>query len=151
MQEALYDELLPGERVDVHAAYAAALSERPELADTDRAGVSALLAHHWYSAHELTAALGASIDAGMEAERVSAVPEARQHYERALSLWSRAPGDRADLPLDHLDVLSRLADASYLMADYDQGFPDLLARRKALAQHPMEAVDRRLRQIADKA
>ncbi len=120
LQEALYDELLPGERVDVHAAYAAALSERPELADGDRAGVSALLAHHWYAAHELTAALGASVDAAMEAERVSAVPEARQHYERALSLWSRAPGDRADLPLDHLDVLNRLAYASYLMADYDR-------------------------------
>ena len=120
LQEALYDELLPGERVDVHAAYARTLSEQPALADGDRAGVSALLAYHWYAAHELTAALAASIDAAMEAERVSAVPEARQHYERALSLWSRAPGDRADLPLDHLDVLHRLADASYLMGDYDR-------------------------------
>ena len=120
LQEALYDELLPGERVDVHAAYARTLSEHPALADGDRASVSALLAHHWYAAHELTAALATSIDAAMEAERVAAMPEARRHYERALSLWSRAPGDRADLPLDHLDVLHRLADSVYLMADYDR-------------------------------
>jgi DNA-binding CsgD family transcriptional regulator len=120
LQEALYDELLPGERVDAHAAYARSLSEHPELAGADRAGVSALLAHHWYAAHELGAALAASIDAAMAAERVAAMPEARQHYERALSLWTSAPGDRADLPLDHLAVLHRLADAAYLMADYDR-------------------------------
>jgi ketol-acid reductoisomerase len=51
-------------------------------------------------------------------------------------------------------VLADVRDGSYVarfMADYDQGFPDLLARRKALAQHPMEAVDRRLREIAEKA
>lgn len=120
LQEALYDELLPGERVDVHAAYARALAAQPALAGGDRASVSALLAHHWYAAHELRAALAASIDAAIEAERIAAVPEARGHYERALSLWTRAPGDRAELPLDRLDVLHRLADASYLMADYDR-------------------------------
>ncbi len=120
LQEVLYDELLPGERVEVHAAYARALSEHPELATGDRAGVSALLAHHWYAAHDLGPALAASIAAALEAERVAAVPEARGHYERALSLWSTAPGDRADLPLDHLEVLHRLADTAYLMADTDR-------------------------------
>jgi ketol-acid reductoisomerase len=35
-----------------------------------------------------------------------------------------------------------------LMADYDAGFPDLKARRRALAAHPMEATDRRLRKVA---
>ncbi len=120
LQEALYDELLPGERVDVHAAYARTLSAQPALADGDRASVSALLAHHWYAAHELAAALSTSIDAAIEAERLAAVPESRQHYERALSLWSSAPGDRADLPLDHLEVLQRLTHAMYLMADYDR-------------------------------
>ncbi len=120
LQEALYDELLPGQRVDVHAAYARALSEHPELAAGGRAGVSALLAHHWYAAHDLGPALAASIAAALVAERVAAVPEARGHYERALSLWSTAPGDRADLPLDHLEVLHRLADTAYLMGDYDR-------------------------------
>ena len=120
LQEALYDELLPGERVDTHAAYARALSVQPGLAGSDRASVAALLAHHWYAAHELSAALAASVEAGMEAERVAAVPEARRHYERALSLWSSAPGDRAELPLDHLDLIRRLADAENLMAEHDR-------------------------------
>jgi ATP/maltotriose-dependent transcriptional regulator MalT len=120
LQEALYDELLPGERVDVHAAYAAVLTERPELAGGDRARVSASLAYHWYAAHDLGPALAASIDAAIEAERVTAVPEARQHYERALSLWARAPGDRTDLPLDHLEVVRRVANTAYLMADYER-------------------------------
>ena len=76
----------------MHAAYARTLSEHPDLAGGDRAGVSALLAHHWYAAHDLGPALAASIAAALEAERVAAVPEARGHYERALSLWSTAPG-----------------------------------------------------------
>ena len=104
----------------MHAAYATALTAWPELAGGDRARLSALLAHHWYAAHELEAALAASIDAAMEAERVAVVPEARQHYERALSLWSRAPGNRADLPLDHLEVLRRVGDAAAMMADNDR-------------------------------
>jgi DNA-binding CsgD family transcriptional regulator/tetratricopeptide (TPR) repeat protein len=120
LQEALYDELLPGERVDVHAACARALTERPELAGGSGARLSALLAHHWYAAHELGAALAASVDAAIEAERAAAVPEARQHYERALSLWARAPGDRSELPLDHLEVMRRLADAACLMGDTDR-------------------------------
>ena len=40
LQEALYDELLPGERVDLHAAYARALTERPELAGATGPGCS---------------------------------------------------------------------------------------------------------------
>ena len=120
LEEALYDELLPGERVEVHAEYARLLTAQPALAGGARASVPALLAHHWYAAHELPAALAASIDAGLEAERLAAVPEARQHYERALSLWSRAPDGRQALPLDHLDVLHRLADAECLMANTDR-------------------------------
>ena len=38
-----------------------------------------------------------------------------------------------------------------LMADYDAGFPDLKARRRALAAHPMEAADRLLRAVAARA
>ena len=38
-----------------------------------------------------------------------------------------------------------------LMADYDAGFPDLKARRAALAAHPMEATDARLRAVASDA
>ena len=57
----------------------------------------------------------------MEAERVAAVPEAREHYERALSLWSSAPGDRADLPArPSRRARTGSPTPSYLMADYDR-------------------------------
>lgn len=51
-------------------------------------------------------------------------------------------------------VLSDVRDGSYVkrfMADYDDGFKDLIARRRALAAHPMEAADRRLREVANDA
>lgn len=37
-----------------------------------------------------------------------------------------------------------------LMADYDAGSPDLLARRKALGERPIETVGRRLAEVAEK-
>jgi ketol-acid reductoisomerase len=48
-------------------------------------------------------------------------------------------------------VLADVRDGSFvrtLMADYDNGFADLKARREALARHPMEATDARLRAVA---
>ena len=51
-------------------------------------------------------------------------------------------------------VMADVRDGSFvraLMADYDAGFPDLKARRAALAAHPMEATDARLRAVADDA
>jgi ketol-acid reductoisomerase len=37
------------------------------------------------------------------------------------------------------------------MADYDAGSPDLLARRKALGQRPIEAVGAHLSSVAERA
>ncbi|MBS0295757.1 MAG: ketol-acid reductoisomerase [Proteobacteria bacterium] len=51
-------------------------------------------------------------------------------------------------------VMADVRDGSFvraLMADYDAGFAGLKARRAALAKHPMEATDARLRAIADDA
>jgi ketol-acid reductoisomerase len=52
------------------------------------------------------------------------------------------------------EVLAEVQDGSFVrrfMADYDAGFPDLIARRRALAEHPMEAADAHLREAASKA
>ncbi len=52
------------------------------------------------------------------------------------------------------DILKGVRDGSFvkrLMADYDQGFPKLLADRAKLAEHPIEAAGRRLKDIANKA
>ena len=88
LREAVYQELLPGERNRLHAACGAALAAQPELAGGPDAA-AADLAHHWYAAHDLPRALAASVAAGRVAERRSGFAEARAHYERALELWDR--------------------------------------------------------------
>ncbi len=78
--EAVYDDLLPGERVRLHAAYAEALSSGTA------AGTAAELARHARLALDLATALTASIRAGDEASAVGGPDEAAHHYQQALEL-----------------------------------------------------------------
>ncbi|WP_300676124.1 helix-turn-helix transcriptional regulator [Nocardioides sp.] len=82
LAEAVYEDLLPGERVSLHGRFATALAA--DLDDGD--GSAAELARHARQAHDLDTALIASITAGAEAMAVGAPEEASQHYERALTL-----------------------------------------------------------------
>ena len=81
MREAVYNDLLPGERTRLHARLAVLLSEVP--------GAAAELAHHSLASHDVPGAFTASIRAGEEAERIGAPAEAHQHYDQALALWDR--------------------------------------------------------------
>jgi DNA-binding CsgD family transcriptional regulator len=78
--EAVYDDLLPGERVRLHAAYAEALDSGAA------AGTAAELARHARLALDLGTALTASIPAGDEASAVGGPDEAAHHYQQALEL-----------------------------------------------------------------
>src|SRR5579875_113990 len=82
--EAVYEDLLPGERVRLHAAYAAVLAERPERSRAE-------LARHALASHDLQTAYTASVQAGDEAMAVAAPQEALKQYETALELRSRLP------------------------------------------------------------
>jgi len=82
--EAVYDDLLPGERVRLHAEYAAA------LADGRAPGTAAELARHARLANDLDAALSAAIRAGDEAAAVGGPDEAAHHYSQALELLADA-------------------------------------------------------------
>ncbi len=82
--EAVYDDLLPGERVRLHAAYVDALCR---LGD----GAAAELARHARAAHDLGTAVRASVEAGDEAMSVGGPDEAARHYETALELLARLP------------------------------------------------------------
>lgn len=87
LQEAVYGDLLPGERVRLHARYAQAVE--------DAGGPAALLAHHRVESHDVPGALVASLRAAEEAERLRAPAESWQQLERALRLWGAVP-DAAD-------------------------------------------------------
>jgi DNA-binding CsgD family transcriptional regulator len=81
MREAVYNDLLPGERTRLHGRLAALLSDVP--------GAAAELAHHSLASHDVPGAFAASIRAGAEAERIGAPAEAHRHYDQALALWDR--------------------------------------------------------------
>ena len=100
LREAVYADLLPGERTRLHAAYAALLKQAPS--DSGRA--AAALAHHSLAAHDLPAAFAASVRAGREAERLGAPDEAHEHYDRALSLWDAVPAPERAAGTDRLGL-----------------------------------------------
>jgi predicted ATPase len=112
--EAIYEDLLPGERTALHAALGRAIEADPELLgdDAHAAAVPAELACHWHGAHDLPRALAASAAAGVEARRVHAPGEALRHFEDALGLWDRVPdaAERASMPRS--DVLRAAAAAA---------------------------------------
>ncbi len=115
--EAVADDLLPGERVRLHAALARILADRPDLASPTRAGAAAEVAHHLFEAHDLPAALAASAAAGDAAVAARAYPEARGLYERALDLLERSPDDGRRAAIDGINLLDAAAEASFHSGD----------------------------------
>ncbi|HSK93061.1 MAG TPA: AAA family ATPase [Candidatus Angelobacter sp.] len=112
LQEAVYEELLPGERTQLHAALARAIEGRPELGALDPSGAAAQLAHHWFLAHELDRALSAAIEAGRAAAAGYAFTEAETLLRRALELWPKVAPDALPADITRTDILVEAAEAS---------------------------------------
>jgi DNA-binding CsgD family transcriptional regulator/tetratricopeptide (TPR) repeat protein len=111
-RDAVYDDMLPGERVRLHAAYGEALSAQPELGGDDPAAVAADLAHHWYAAQDMRRALGASVLAADLARKRLAAAEALQQLERSLKIWPGVPDAEQVAGIDQVELLRRAADAA---------------------------------------
>jgi len=133
MREAIETELLPGERIRLHADLAAAISDHPDWAYGTEATVAAELAYHWDAALDLEHALPAAIEAGLAAERVYAFANAARHFERAVELWDRVPGAAAVATLDRAGVLAHAAEAVHRTDDQ--------VRAVALQRAAVAAVD----------
>ncbi|MFI9009803.1 AAA family ATPase [Actinosynnema sp. NPDC053489] len=99
LRETVYNDLLPGERVRLHAAYA------DRLASSDHRGAAAALAHHSLESHDLARALRASVDAGQEAQAAGAPAESLRHLEQALKLWHAVPAAQRPPGLTELSLL----------------------------------------------
>jgi DNA-binding NarL/FixJ family response regulator len=106
IREAIYADLLPGERRDAHARVARLLSARPTPV--------AELAHHWDAAGEVDEALVASVRAAESASAAFASAEAHSHYERALRRWREASAPAELTGLDLETLLERAAEAASL-------------------------------------
>lgn len=130
LAEAVYDDLLPGERVRQHAAYAKALQEQTV------AGTAAELAGHATRSHDLATAFEARVRAAEEALSVAAPQEALKHYEKALELL---PNAAPDSTVDKIQLVTATATAAALSAQQNRGLKLL---RKYLAELPADAPDR---------
>jgi DNA-binding CsgD family transcriptional regulator/tetratricopeptide (TPR) repeat protein len=113
LQEAVYGDLLPGEQVRLHAAYARLLAVEPD-------GAAAELAHHCLASHDLVGALAASVRAAEEAEAVLAPAEALRHLSSALGLWERVPEPAAAAGIDLVELTLRAAAAASAAGEHQR-------------------------------
>jgi ATP/maltotriose-dependent transcriptional regulator MalT len=132
LREVVYDDLLPGERAELHGAIARALEQALER-EGDRVHLTAEVAHHWLAAGDQPAALAASVRAAAAAERVNAFHEALSLRERALGLWDRVPEPEQVTGLSQIDLLMQTANAADVNGD--------AARQETLLRRTLELVD----------
>ncbi len=106
LAEAAYGDLLSGERMRLHGAYARA------IASHDVEGTAAELAEHARLAGDIPTAILASVQAGNEALAVGGPDEAAQHYEMALELIGRDASAAAESDVDVVALTLRAAEAT---------------------------------------
>ena len=117
LQEAVSAELYPGERVALHAAFAAALEAR---AAAGQPTIAAEIARHWDAARRPDRALAPTIEAAAAAERVYAFGEAHRLWARAAAI-AAGPANAGAAPAVATapdELLGRAADAAVLAGEY---------------------------------
>jgi len=133
LREAMYDDLLPGERSELHLALARALEERGECEDDRGLELTSTVAHHYSVAGDQPAALRATVQAALAAGEVHAYGDAAELAERALDLWPRVPDAAAMIPLDHVELLTLAAGAHRAAGDR--------VRAETLLRRALEGLD----------
>lgn len=107
LREAAYSDLLPGERVRLHALFAELLAKGVSFT-----GSAAELAFHRRESNDLAGALVAALDAAEEARRLGAPAERLHQLQGALALWSAVP-DAAELTgRDEVSVMLSASNAA---------------------------------------
>ncbi len=118
LREALYDDLLPGERGELHIALAQWLEQQCEGGDEERELERATaIAAHYGAAGDQPNALRSTIAAAQSAHDVLAFGEAADLTERALELWPRVADAQEIAGLDHVELLRRAAIAHSVLDD----------------------------------
>ncbi|MGZ3143246.1 LuxR C-terminal-related transcriptional regulator [Lentzea chajnantorensis] len=141
LREAVYGDLLPGERVRLHAAYAHHLARH-----LDERGAAAALAHHAFQSHDHGQALTAFIKAAKEAERAGAPAESLQHLEMALNLWNAVPAADRPSDVDESVLLRRASWVAGTAGQPERAVAFGRSAKKALAgQSPEEQAEVLLR------
>ncbi|MGH2859695.1 MAG: ATP-binding protein, partial [Solirubrobacteraceae bacterium] len=119
LREALYDDLLPGERGELHIALARHLEQQCGDDDDRELERASSIAGHYAAAGDQPNALRSTIAAARWAHKVYAYGEAADLAERALDLWPRVNDAEAVARLDHVELL-RMAAAAHQVIDERQ-------------------------------
>ena len=110
IRQAVWEDLLPGERAQAERAFAEALEADPALGGDGM--VQVRLALHWRGAHEHERALRAAWAAAAGAAARFAFAEQLQMLEQVLELWDRVPGAAEHTGTDRAAVTELAADAA---------------------------------------
>lgn len=145
VREAIYADLLPGERIRFHTAYAEAIEGR-DARDTE-VSAWAEVSHHWMSARNLARAFPATKHAMDDAYTASGYATVAQFGERMLELWDQVEDPAASAGIDRLELMYQTACAlndagdverSAVLVDHalrDPAAPSDVLRAKLLRTH----------------
>ena len=131
IREALHDELLPGERGQVHARFAEAIAADPAMVLPGRAPGEQ--AWHWHAARDTTRALVSAWQAAGQAGRALAYAEQLAMLSRVLELWEQVPDAAQRAGADHVAVLEEAVRAAERAGEDDQAI--------TLAQAALREID----------
>jgi ATP/maltotriose-dependent transcriptional regulator MalT len=133
LREAMYDDLLPGERSELHLALARAFEDRADYENDRGVDLASAIARHYATAGDQPAALRATVQAALAAREVHAYGDAADLAERALELWPRVPDADQTIPLDRVKLLTIAADAHGVAGDR--------SRAEVLLGHALKELD----------
>jgi DNA-binding CsgD family transcriptional regulator len=120
LRDAVEEDLLPSERVALHRAYVGILRERAEAGSAAaRWQANAALAVHATAADEEATALVAHVRAGHAVQQHGA-PEAADHFESALELWSRVPNADALVGFSDAEAAAWAAESLFDSNQYER-------------------------------
>jgi DNA-binding CsgD family transcriptional regulator len=116
LREVIYDDLLPGERAELHLRLARALEAT--LSDDDHLAIrAAAVAHHFNAAGDQPQALRSAVQAARAVERGGTPGAAAALLDRALALWPRVAEPEPLAGMEHATLVSLAARAHGLDAD----------------------------------
>ncbi|HEX3736965.1 MAG TPA: AAA family ATPase, partial [Solirubrobacterales bacterium] len=116
LREVIYDDLLPGERAELHLRLARVLEET--MGEDDHLAIrAAAVAHHFNAAGDQPQALRTAVAAARAVERGGTPGAAAVLYDRALALWPRVAEPESLAGVEHATLLSLAARAHGLDAD----------------------------------
>jgi ATP/maltotriose-dependent transcriptional regulator MalT len=117
LRETLYDDLLPGERSELHLTLARTFEGQGNGREDGNVELAATIASHYAAAGDQPSALRAAVNAAQAARCVNAYGEIADLAERALELWPRVPDPERVAGIDHVGLLTMAAAAHGITGD----------------------------------